>query len=38
MKNCALCPDYPCDKITNFIANVPPAKANLEEVRRARQM
>ena len=38
VKNFALCPDYPCDKITNFIANVPPAKANLEEVRRARQM
>ncbi len=38
VKNCALCADYPCDKITNFIANVPPAKANLEEVRRTRQM
>ena len=38
VKNCARCPDYPCDKISNFIANVPPAKANLEEVRRARQM
>jgi hypothetical protein len=38
VKNCALCPDYPCDKISNFLANVPPAKANLEEVRRVRQM
>jgi hypothetical protein len=37
VKNCALCSDYPCDKIGKFIANVPPAKANLEEVRRARQ-
>ena len=32
--NCALCPDYAsCDKINKFLANVPPAKANLEEVR-----
>ncbi len=37
VKNCALCPDYSsCEKIGKFIANVPPAKANLEEVRRAR--
>ncbi len=35
--NCAMCDDYPCDKMAKFIANVPPAKANLEEVRRARQ-
>ncbi len=34
--NCALCPAYPCEKIAKFTANVPPAKANLEEVRRAR--
>ena len=37
VKNCALCDDYLCDKISKFIANVPPAKANLGEVRRARQ-
>jgi hypothetical protein len=37
VKNCALCDDYPCDRIASFIANVPPAKANLEEIRRARQ-
>lgn len=37
VKNCALCPDYPCEKIGKFIANVPPAKANLEEVRGTRQ-
>jgi hypothetical protein len=37
VKNCALCDDYPCETIGRFIANVPPAKANLEEVRRARQ-
>jgi hypothetical protein len=37
VKNCALCDDYPCQTISGFLANVPPAKANLEEVRRARQ-
>ena len=37
VKNCALCADYPCDKISKFIAQVPPAEANLDEVRRARQ-
>lgn len=37
VKNCALCADYPCEKIAGFLANVPPAKANLEELRRARQ-
>jgi hypothetical protein len=38
VKNCALCPEYTsCEKIAKFIANVPPAKANLEEVRRVRQ-
>jgi hypothetical protein len=37
VKNCALCTDYPCDTIGQFLANVAPAKANLEEVRRARQ-
>lgn len=38
VKNCALCPDYPCEKIAKFIANVPPAEANLDEVRRAWKM
>ncbi|MGE5296758.1 MAG: DUF3795 domain-containing protein [Solirubrobacterales bacterium] len=38
VKNCGLCKDYPCDKISNFIAQVPPAKANLEEARGARKM
>jgi hypothetical protein len=37
VRNCALCPDYPCDRIDRFVANVPPAQANLEEVRNARQ-
>jgi hypothetical protein len=31
--NCALCAEYPCAIISKFTANVPPAKANLEEVR-----
>jgi len=37
VKNCALCDDYPCEKISKFIAQAPAAKTNLEEVRRARQ-
>jgi len=35
--NCALCPDYPCETIAGFLAKVPPAKANLDEVQRAGQ-
>jgi hypothetical protein len=31
--NCALCPEYPCALIAGFMANVPAAKANLEEIR-----
>ena len=39
VSNCALCPEYSsCQKIAKFIAGAPPAKANLEEVRRARRM
>ena len=38
VKNCALCRDYPCETIGKFLANVPPAKANLDEVRRAQQV
>jgi hypothetical protein len=38
VKNCALCPEYSsCEKIAKFIAGAPPARANLEEVRRAGQ-
>jgi len=33
VKNCGLCKDYPCDKISNFTAQAPAAKTNLEEVR-----
>jgi hypothetical protein len=36
VKNCALCSDFECETIGKFLANVPWAKANLEEVRRAR--
>ena len=34
--NCALCGDYPCEMISGFIAKVPPARANLEEIRSAK--
>jgi hypothetical protein len=34
--NCAACPDYGCEKLIRFFAMVPPARATLEEVRRAR--
>jgi len=34
--NCALCADYPCELIAGFIAKVPPARANLEEIRAAK--
>ena len=37
VENCALCNDYPCETLDKFLVNVPPAKANLEEVRRARR-
>jgi len=37
VENCALCTDYPCGTLSPFLANVPPAKANLEEVRRTQQ-
>jgi hypothetical protein len=36
VKNCGLCGDFGCETISKFLANVPPAKANLEEVRRSR--
>ncbi|MEN6333128.1 MAG: DUF3795 domain-containing protein [Phycisphaerales bacterium] len=37
VKNCGLCKDYPCDKISGFTAQAPAAKANLEEVRSIRR-
>lgn len=33
LDNCALCKDYPCAQLSEFLAQVPVAKANLEEVR-----
>jgi hypothetical protein len=33
VKNCALCTEFPCKIIGEFLAKVPPAKANLDEVR-----
>lgn len=34
VKNCAHCVDYPCELLNKFLANVPKAKVNLEEVRK----
>jgi hypothetical protein len=31
--NCALCPDYGCEKISKLLALIPDAKARLDEVR-----
>jgi hypothetical protein len=33
--NCALCKEFPCKTISEFMAQVPPAKANLEEAHKA---
>jgi hypothetical protein len=32
--NCAGCPEFPCQKISDFMAMVPQAKAKLEELRK----
>lgn len=37
VKTCAHCPDYPCAMLEKFLEMVPPARANLEEVRRSLQ-
>ena len=31
--NCAVCPDYGCDKLTGFLAMAPKARATLESLR-----
>jgi hypothetical protein len=31
---CAECTDYPCEQLTGFLAMVPPAKDNLEKLRK----
>jgi hypothetical protein len=33
LKNCAACPDYACETLTEFWKNAPQAKANLEALR-----
>ena len=33
-KNCAYCPEYPCEKLTKFHEAAPKAKASLEEIRK----
>jgi hypothetical protein len=35
--NCGLCPDYACDVLAPFLANVPPAKANLDEAQASKK-
>lgn len=32
--NCALCPDFPCRKISDFMALVPEAESKLKEIRK----
>ena len=34
VKNCACCDDYACEKLNNFIDQVPDAKTTLEEIRK----
>jgi hypothetical protein len=36
VKNCAYCSDYACEKLIQFFAMAPDAKANLEEIRKSR--
>ncbi len=36
VQNCACCADYPCQKLSAFLAQVPEAKAALEEIRKKR--
>jgi Protein of unknown function (DUF3795) len=33
LANCAVCPDYACEKLQHFLAAVPQAKTNLEALR-----
>jgi hypothetical protein len=33
LANCAVCPDYACEKLTAFLQQVPPARENLEALR-----
>ena len=36
VKTCAGCTEYPCQKLSAFLAQVPEAKATLEEIRKTR--
>jgi hypothetical protein len=36
VKNCALCAEYACQRLSAFLAQVPEAKSTLEELRRTR--
>jgi len=36
VKNCAYCDEYPCEKLSAFLKNVPEAKATLDEIREKR--
>ena len=33
VQNCAVCPDYACEKLSAFLQQVPPARENLEALR-----
>ena len=34
LANCAVCPDYACEKLMGFLQQVPPARENLEALRK----
>jgi len=34
VQNCAYCPDYACEKLNDFIDQVPDAKTTLKEIRK----
>jgi len=34
LQNCAECPDYPCEKLAQFLENLPTAKLVLDELRK----
>ena len=35
VENCAYCDDYACEKLSDFLAQVPQAKATLERIRKS---
>ena len=36
IKNCAYCADYACEKLEKFFTMAPAAKANLEDIKKAK--